>query len=113
MTQSMVGWAASLTALLGAALIAMRSSRWSKWGFVAFLASNLLWISWGIHCGAWELVCQNVGFLVTSVAGIASWFGWFPAKGTLRQARWLRGVVRNALLRWQCYSHSKRLTPNK
>jgi len=109
MTQSMVGWAASITALIGAALIAMRSPRLSKWGFVAFLASNLLWIGWGIHCGAWELVCQNVGFLFTSVAGISTWFGWLPSQRSFQSPLWLDRLTRKAHLRWQYYCLHRRL----
>ncbi len=103
MNQSLIGWCATLTALLGAALIALRSSSWSKWGFVAFLASNLLWISWGIHCEAWELVSQNVGFLITSVSGIVTWFGWLSKVRELKSRKWLARVRLNMHLKWQSY----------
>ena len=74
MNQDLVGWLGALTAMIGAGLFAMRSGRWSKWGFVAFLASNLLWIAWAIYTGATHLLVQNLGFTVTSVIGIINWF---------------------------------------
>lgn len=103
MTQSLVGWCASVVALLGAALVAMRSPVWSKWGFVAFLASNLLWISWGVHHGVWELVIQNVGFFVTSVSGILTWFGLLPRLRGHRVVTLSCRLHRRWLVSWQTY----------
>ena len=74
MNEDLVGWCAALTAMTGAGLLAMRSHRWSKWGFVAFLESNVLWITWAIYTGTTHLLVQNLGFTVTSVIGIVNWF---------------------------------------
>ena len=74
MNEDLIGWFAALTAMTGSGLLALRSHRWSKWGFVAFLVSNLLWITWAIYAGATHLLVQNLGFTVTSVVGIVNWF---------------------------------------
>lgn len=59
--------------LLGSALIAWKGD-WSKYGFLAYLASNLCWIAFGIQTQAWGLVVMQIGFTVTTLAGIYSWF---------------------------------------
>ena len=68
-----VEWLACFAGLIGAALLAM-NNRYSKWGFVAFLVSNLFWIVFGIHSEAWGLVTMQIGFTITSVLGILFWF---------------------------------------
>jgi hypothetical protein len=37
-------------------LVASRSARKRAVGFWCFLASNVLWVAWGFHDGAWALV---------------------------------------------------------
>lgn len=74
MNENIVGWIAALFALLGSGLLAMNSSRWSRWGFVAFLASNSLWITWAIYTSAMHVLIQNIGFTLTSSYGVYRWF---------------------------------------
>jgi len=68
-----VEWMASFSGLAGAALIAL-NNRYSKWGFVAFLASNFLWLYFGYANQTWGMVVMQVGFTMTSVTGIWRWF---------------------------------------
>jgi hypothetical protein len=68
-----IEWIACFAGLLGSALLAM-NNRYSKWGFVAFLASNVLWFSYGWDKQVWGLVTMQIGFTVTSVVGIKTWF---------------------------------------
>lgn len=78
----LIEWLACLTGLIGAFLLAS-NNRSSKWGFVAFLASNALWIAYGISIQAWGLITMQVGFTATSLIGIAKWFSFtvnFPWK---------------------------------
>jgi hypothetical protein len=49
-------WPAMLVTVAAAWLIASRSPRKRVVGFWCFLASNALWVAWGVHDGAWALV---------------------------------------------------------
>lgn len=69
-----VEWGGAATGLLGAGLLALNHPSWSRWGFVAFLASNMMWISFGVATSAWGLVAMQVGFTATSLVGIYRWF---------------------------------------
>lgn len=73
MIENVVGWIAAWFALLGSGLLAMNSVRWSRWGFVAFLASNSLWITWAFYTGATHVLMQNIGFTLTSSYGVYRW----------------------------------------
>jgi hypothetical protein len=75
MQQALIEWSGVVLGVAGSSLLAVRSPRWSKWGFVAYLASNFLWIAWGISHEAWGVVIQNLTFMITSVIGIVTWFG--------------------------------------
>lgn len=74
MYESTLAWCATFTAFVGSALLAFNSSKWSKWGFVAFLVSNSLWIAWAANANAVPLLAQNIGFTATSVYGVWKWF---------------------------------------
>lgn len=67
------GWVGSLTGLLGAILLAANAS-WSRWGWAAFLVSNVAWISFGVQTRTWSLVLMQAGFMATSMTGLYRWF---------------------------------------
>jgi hypothetical protein len=52
----MLQWPAMLVTVVAAWLVASRSPRKRAAGFWWFLASNILWVAWGVHDGAWALV---------------------------------------------------------
>jgi len=52
----MLQWPAMLVTVVAAWLVASRSPRKRAAGFWWFLASNILWVVWGVHDGAWALV---------------------------------------------------------
>jgi hypothetical protein len=55
---------------LGAAwLVASRSPGKRAWGFWCFIASNVLWIVWGWHVGAWALIALQVGLFFLNLRG--------------------------------------------
>lgn len=65
----------TLGAVLGAAgalLLAFRGER-AGWGFVLFLASNILWLAFAAHARHWWLFTQQVFFTFTSLVGIWLW----------------------------------------
>jgi hypothetical protein len=49
-------WPAMVVTVAAAWLVASRSARKRAIGFWCFLASNVLWVVWGFHDGAWALV---------------------------------------------------------
>ena len=67
-----VEWGGAGTGLLGSALLATNSSV-AGYGFVAFLASNVLWTVFGIKTRTWSIVTMQVFFMMTSLAGIYRW----------------------------------------
>lgn len=69
-----IEWIGCITGLFGSILVAFNSATYSKWGFVAFLASNLLWIFFGLSKKLYPLVVMQMGFTVTSLIGITQWF---------------------------------------
>ncbi len=73
MTQTLLEWLGCMTGLLGAMLLAL-NNRYSGYGFVAFLASNVCWVMYGMLGGAWGLVVMQLGFTATSLLGLYRWF---------------------------------------
>jgi hypothetical protein len=62
-------WSGSLLGLLGAFLLATHSSV-SRYGWLAFLASNVAMIAFASALGAYGLLVQQLGFICTSVLGL-------------------------------------------
>lgn len=60
------------TCLVGAGVLAA-NARWSGWGFVLFLVSNLAWITAGAMRGIDDLSQMHVGLTATSLVGIYRW----------------------------------------
>lgn len=71
-TQQVLEYAAALLGVLGALLLAVKS-RWSGLAFVLWLASNALWIAFGLQGAHWGVALQNAAFSITSVIGIWVW----------------------------------------
>lgn len=67
-----IEWAGAVAGLIGAALLAL-NNRFSGWGFAAFLASNLLIITFGLLIGAYGIVTMQLGFTATSIVGLRRW----------------------------------------
>lgn len=64
-----VQWPAMVVTLTAAWLVASerRHRRWM--GFWCFIGSNLLWILWGWHDGAYALIALQVGLFVMNLRG--------------------------------------------
>jgi nicotinamide riboside transporter PnuC len=58
--------------LLGALLLSLNCKH-SGWGFVAFLVSNVSWITFAIQNGINGLLVMQFGFTITSLIGIYRW----------------------------------------
>ena len=70
-------WSGALIGIMGAGLLATHS-RGAKYGWLCFLAANLLFIAWALRIGASGLLVQQVCFTLTSLLGIAR-SGVFPS----------------------------------
>ncbi|MGV7211402.1 hypothetical protein ACLB1G_26490 [Oxalobacteraceae bacterium A2-2] len=67
---ALLQWPAMAASLLAAWLVGSRDARRRLAGFWVFLASNVGWIVWGVHDGAWALIVLNTLLGVTNVRGI-------------------------------------------
>lgn len=63
-------WPAMAASLLAAWLVGSRSARRRLLGFWVFLASNVLWVLWGLQDDAWALIVLNCCLAATNVRGI-------------------------------------------
>ncbi len=52
----LVQWPAMIVTVLGAWFVASSNRRRRHSGFWVFLASNLLWVVWGVHAQAYALI---------------------------------------------------------
>lgn len=66
----LVQWPAMAVTVLAAWLVASTSKRRRNIGFWTFLASNALWIAWGLHDRAYALVVLQVSLAVLNVRGV-------------------------------------------
>jgi nicotinamide riboside transporter PnuC len=62
-------WAASLSGLVGAILLAL-NVQISRWGWVLFLFSNVLFIAFAVQTGLHGILLMQLGFMATSLLGI-------------------------------------------
>lgn len=63
-------WPAMVVTLLAAWLVASLQRRKRTWGFGLFVASNVLWVVWGWHDGAYALVALQFGLFVLNLRGV-------------------------------------------
>lgn len=63
-------WPAMAASLAAAWLVASRSAARRTAGFWVFLASNVLWVVWGLHDDAWALIALQLGLAVLNVRGV-------------------------------------------
>ena len=64
-----VQWPAMAITLLATWMVGSSSERRRGWGFWCFIASNLLWVVWGWHDGAYALIALQIGLLALNVRG--------------------------------------------
>ena len=55
--------------VLAAWLVASRHQRRREIGFWVFIASNVLWIVWGWHAGAWALIVLQLCLAALNIRG--------------------------------------------
>jgi hypothetical protein len=63
-------WPAMAASLAAAYLVASNRKPRRNAGFWVFLASNVLWIAWGLHDSAYALIALQVGLAVLNIRGV-------------------------------------------
>ena len=70
---TLLEWGGCASGVLGSLLLAL-NNRYSGYGFVLFLASNLFWAAFALTNGTHGLLTQQAFFTLTSLVGIKQWF---------------------------------------
>lgn len=63
-------WPAMVVTVLAAWLVASTRKTRRNIGFWVFLASNVLWVVWGLHAGAWALIALQVALAILNIRGV-------------------------------------------
>ncbi len=64
-------WPAMAVTVAAAWLVASSQEHRRNLGFWVFLASNVLWITWGLHAAAWALVVLQLALAAMNIRGAA------------------------------------------
>jgi hypothetical protein len=64
-----IQWPAMAVTLFAAWLVASQKKSRREKGFWWFVASNVLWVTWGWHTHAWALIALQVGLFGLNVRG--------------------------------------------
>lgn len=62
-------WPAMAVTLLSSWLVASAIDRHREWGFWCFMVSNVLWVIWGWHDGAYALIALQAGLFALNIRG--------------------------------------------
>jgi len=63
-------WPAMVITVVAAYLVASRSARKRAVGFWCFIASNVLWVAWGLHDHAYALVGLQFCLAAINMRGV-------------------------------------------
>jgi hypothetical protein len=63
-------WPAMVVTVVAAYLVASRLAYKRAIGFWCFLASNVLWVAWGLHDHAWALVGLQFFLAALNIRGV-------------------------------------------
>jgi hypothetical protein len=67
---AIISWLAMICTVAGTGLTASESPKVRFWGFVLYVIDSVLWITYGIPCGQYALVTQNLFLIVLSLVGV-------------------------------------------
>lgn len=65
-----VQWPAFVASVAAAWLVSSNAKQKRNTGFWVFLASNALWVIWGLHTRAWALIALQVCLAVMNLRGL-------------------------------------------
>lgn len=60
-----------VASVIAAWLVAARSKRRRSQGFWWFIASNVLWIAWGVSAKAWALIALQIALATLNIRGLS------------------------------------------
>lgn len=63
-------WPAMVASVLAGWLVASQSKVRRQHGFWWFLGSNVLWVAWGWHDGAWALIVLQFALATLNIRGL-------------------------------------------
>jgi len=66
----LIQWPAMVVTVVASWLVASRSKRRRAIGFWVFLASNALWIAWGVPAHAYALIVLQVALAAMNIRGV-------------------------------------------
>lgn len=66
---ALIQWPAMAVTLLAAWLVSCPGRRRRYWGFWCFILSNVMWIAWGWHDGAYSLIALQAGLFLLNLRG--------------------------------------------
>ncbi|NUA27611.1 nicotinamide mononucleotide transporter [Cupriavidus basilensis] len=62
-------WSGCALAMSGSLLVALHNKA-SRWGWIAYLCSNIVWSVFALVTGTYGLFVQQLGFTATSIYGL-------------------------------------------
>lgn len=65
----LIQWPAMIATVAAAWLVASQHKRKREAGFWCFLFSNVLWVTWGWHDGAYALIALQIALAALNVRG--------------------------------------------
>ena len=65
----LIQWPAMLVTVVAAYLVGSQSKHKREAGFWVFLFSNLLWVVWGLHDGAYALIALQLSLAALNIRG--------------------------------------------
>jgi hypothetical protein len=63
-------WPAMAVTLYASFLVGSKRAGRRIFGFSMFILSNVLWVIWGLHDGAWALIALQAGLAAMNLRGI-------------------------------------------
>jgi hypothetical protein len=67
---SLLQWPAMVASVMAAWLVASQAKPRRKAGFWWFLASNVLWIAWGLKDHAWAIIVLQIALAFLNIRGL-------------------------------------------
>jgi len=64
-----IQWPAMAVTVLATGLVGSTNERRRAWGFWLFIASNVLWVAWGLHDGAHALIALQFCLAAMNIRG--------------------------------------------
>ncbi|MEJ8852293.1 hypothetical protein [Variovorax rhizosphaerae] len=66
----LIQWPAFAASVAAAWMVGSNAKARRNFGFWIFLLSNLLWVAWGLHTGAWALIALQVCLAALNIRGL-------------------------------------------